>query len=171
MNKSSKFVHIIPIFLILVVIIFEGSYNSILFFGKYTPFYELSIIFYWSLFLPRSVPIIILILVGLFRDFLLLTPMGISSISFVFLVFLVKKQKNLIKDRSFLAVFILFIVSIITVCVLNIFILTLLFDSQMMLLVKIFSSRIAATLGFYILAHFIFNLIRVTMLSEDDAKI
>jgi rod shape-determining protein MreD len=171
MHRSSKIVHIIPVFLIVVLVIFEGSYNSLLYFGKYTPFYELLIIFYWAIFLPRSVPVIMLILVGVFRDFLLINPIGISSISFVFLKFLVNQQEVLVKDRSFPTVFMLFVISILIICILNILILMFLSDTPIIFLMKLFSFRISATLGLYIPMHFAFNFIRERMLSKDDAQI
>ena len=169
MHRANKIVHIIPIFLIIVLVIFEGSYNSLLYFGKYTPFYELVIIFYWAMFLPRSVPIVILILVGLFRDLLLANPIGISAIFFVLLKIIVDKQKVLVKDRSFPTVFMLFAISVFMICIFNILILLFLSETPIMFLVKLFSFRTLSTLGLYIPAHFAFNFIKERMLSKEDA--
>nr|MCH9753612.1 rod shape-determining protein MreD [Alphaproteobacteria bacterium] len=154
---------------ILALVIFQGSYNSLLYFGKYTPFYELIIIFYWAMFLPRSVPLIILVLMGLFRDFLLLHYIGVSVISFVALKIIVSKQSVLVKDRSFSAIFMLFGIAIFIVCIFKIFILLFLYETSFMAFIQLFAFRIMTTLMLYIPAHFVFASMKERMLGSEDA--
>lgn len=169
MYKSNTIVYIIPFFLLLLLVLFESSYNNLLYFKQYTPFYELIVIFFWCSFLPRSMPIIFLILVGLFRDFLLMTPLGISAVSFVLLKLMIAQQEVLIKDRSYFVTFMLFLVDVLIICILQILVLLMISSIDFFVLVKIFFSRIPPTLMLYVPASWFFHSMFKILSSKEDA--
>ena len=157
MYKANKIAHILPSFLIVVLVFFESSYNSLLSFGQYTPFYDLIILFYFCFFLPEALPFVLLILLGLLKDFLFMTPLGISSVSFVVLKLLLQKQIVLVKDRLFFTVFTLFLIDVIIISLLQILIVTAITDISFMTLVQLFARRFPATMLLYIPFYFIFT--------------
>lgn len=169
MYKSNTVVHIIPFFFLLLLILFESSYNSLLYFHQYTPLYEFIVIFFWCSFVPRSMPIVLLILVGLFRDFLLMTPMWISAGSFVLLKLMIAKQEVLVKDRSYFIIMMLFLIDLVIISILQILLILMTSSADFFVLVKIFFSRIPMTLILYIPACGLFYMILKTLSSKEDA--
>lgn len=170
MYKISKIAYILPSFFLVFLIIFCSSYNSLLYFGEYTPFYELIVIFYWCFYFPRLLPILLLVLLGLFRDYLMMSPIGISSVSFVVLSLMAQKSATILKDKSFISVFITFVLNIVIVAAFKIVLLLFYLDSSFVLLSKLFVYRIFSTTILYVPIHFIFELLRNKISKTEDGN-
>jgi len=98
-----------------------------------------------------------------------MTPIGISAASFVLLKLMVAKQEVLIKDRSYFVTFMLFLVDVVMICILQILVLLMTLSVDFFVLVKIFFSRIPATLMLYIPASWLFHVIFKILSSKEDA--
>lgn len=170
MYKISKIAYILPSFFLVFLIIFSSSYNSLLYFGEYTPFYELVIVFYWCFYLPRLLPILLLVLIGVFRDYFMMSPIGISSLSFVILSLMSQKSAVILKDKSFISVFIIFVLNIVIIASFKITFLLFYLDSSFMLLSKLFVYRVFSTVLLYVPIHFIFELIRNKISKIEDGN-
>lgn len=170
MYKISKGAYIIPSFFLVFLVIFGSSYNSPLYFAEYTPFYEIIIIFYWCFYSPQALPLILLIFIGVFRDYFMMSPMGISSISFVLVSLLAQKEAMIIKSKSFAVIFFIFILNVCVVSIVQIIILAFSLEAGVLLLLKLFSFRVLSTILLYAPMHSIFNIIRYKLLSKEDGS-
>jgi len=69
----------------------------------FTPLQGLYIgIFYWAIFAPQRLPYLFLFLLGILQDCLFSTPLGISSLFFVCIYFVIRHKRYYFLSRSFL---------------------------------------------------------------------
>ena len=168
MYKISKGAYIIPSFLLVFLVIFGSSYNSPLYFGEYTPFYEIIIVFYWCFYLPQVLPLLILMFFGIFKDYFMMSPMGLSSVSFIFISILAQKESSIIKSQSFAAIFLIFTLNVFLVSIVKIIFLYFSLGVKISFLLSLFSIRSLSTVLLYIPMHFIFEAIKKKVSSKAD---
>ena len=66
--------------------------NSFLDFGQLFAFQA---IFFWLLYLPKFLPLYIILILGIIQDIIYLSPIGSTALVFLFLVFLFEKYNRL----------------------------------------------------------------------------
>jgi cell shape-determining protein MreD len=169
MPQHRKIIYIIPYIFIFFFLIFEASYKSLLYFGSVTPLYEYTVIFYWCLFLPRSLPFWVIFVIGIIRDAVLLSPIGLSSVAFVLLKWLIDKQHS--KGSSFFLIWIVYIIDITIVMLVQFVLLNIGFNFSynFMNIIELFIKKWGVTCMLYPLMHFIFFVCRNTLIySKSD---
>ena len=83
MHKKKRLPYIIQNLILITIIIVSSLISNLTSFNEYTPFYELTLIFFSSIAYPRALPFISLLTYGIFRDILFAYPIGYSSILFL----------------------------------------------------------------------------------------
>jgi len=157
MYKVSKIVHFVPSILVVLLIFFESSYNSLLSFGQNTPFYDLIIIFCFCFFWPGSISFMALLILGLLKDYVMMMPIGFSAMAFIVLRFFLERQLILVKDRSFLVIMIFFLVALIATCLAEIIILLSIEDVGAWPLACLYLHRVFYTILLYVPVYYIFS--------------
>ena len=162
MHQHRKIIYIIPYIFIFFFLTFEASYNSLLYFGSVTPIYEYAVVFYWCLFLPRSLPFWLIFLIGIVRDAILLSPIGISSIAFILLKWLVEKQHSKLSEKAFSIIWITYIIDITVVMLVKFVVLNIGFNYSynFMNIVELFIKKWSITCILYPLMHLVFFMCR-----------
>jgi rod shape-determining protein MreD len=168
MYKVSKGAYIIPSFLLVFLVIFGSSYNSTLYFAEYTPFYEIIIVFYWRFYLPQVLPLLLLIFFGIFKDYFMMSPMGMSSVSFVLISLLAQKEASIIKSKSLVVIFLIFTLNIFIVSIVKIIFLHFYMRVNISFLLNLFSIRVLSTILVYIPIHCALGIIRNKVSSQED---
>lgn len=115
MIKTIRFSSFLPYFFLTFVIMLRFMLQDFLFFNDYTPFYELIFIYSWGFIDRFEWNILILGLLGFFRDLLFLDVFGISVLTFCVFGFLVNSQREEIENRGFLLTLVYFVVSLFVV--------------------------------------------------------
>ena len=67
-------------------------------------------IFFWLLYLPKLIPLYIILIVGVLQDIIYISPIGSTALVFLFLIFLFEKYNKFFLEPSFFELFISFIV-------------------------------------------------------------
>ena len=81
--------------------------NSFLDFGQLFAFQA---IFFWLLYLPKFLPLYIILILGIIQDIIYLSPIGSTALIFLLLIFLFETYNKLFLEPSFFELFISFIV-------------------------------------------------------------
>jgi rod shape-determining protein MreD len=66
-------------------------------------------IFFWLLYLPKLIPLYIILIVGVLQDIIYISPIGSTALVFLFLIFLFEKYNKFFLEPSFFELFISFI--------------------------------------------------------------
>ena len=66
-------------------------------------------IFFWLLYLPKLLPLYIILIIGVLQDIIYLSPIGSTALVFLLLIFLFEKYNKLFLEPSFFELFIIFI--------------------------------------------------------------
>ena len=122
MIKNKGLSSVLPYFFLVAIIMFRFLFQGGLFFNDYTPYYELIFIYSWSFIAHFHWDIVVLALIGLFRDLLFIDIFGVSMISFVVFAILSNSQMERIEKRGFLLIWLYFIVIICLVLMLRLLI-------------------------------------------------
>ena len=80
--------------------------NSFLDFGQLFAFQA---IFFWLLYLPKFLPLYIILILGIIQDIIYLSPIGSTALVFLLLIFLFEKYNKFFLEPSFFELFISFI--------------------------------------------------------------
>ena len=83
MHKEKRLANIIPNLYLIAIIIVSSLISNLTSFNEYTPFYEITLIFFSGIAYPRAFSFIGLLSYGVFRDILFAYPIGFSSILFL----------------------------------------------------------------------------------------
>ena len=67
-------------------------------------------IFFWLLYLPKLLPLYIILIIGILQDIIYLSPIGSTALVFLLLIFLFEKYNKFFLEPSFFELFISFIV-------------------------------------------------------------
>ena len=81
--------------------------NSFLDFGQLFAFQA---IFFWLLYLPKFLPLYIILILGIIQDIIYLSPIGSTALIFLLLIFLFETYNKFFLEPSFFELFISFIV-------------------------------------------------------------
>ncbi len=171
MSKHKKNLYILPYIFLFSCMLLEASTNSFLhFLGGKTPTYEYMIIFYWSLFLPNSLPFIVLFAIGLLRDLILLSPIGFSAISFVLLKFLLEKQK--LTENHFIMIWVAFVTNIAFVMLIQFILVNLNFNysRNFFNITTMFVGKWIVTSLLYPIAHLLFFFCRYPLIKNQNVS-
>jgi len=66
-------------------------------------------IFFWLLYLPKFLPLYIILIIGIIQDIIYLSPIGSTALIFLLLVFLFEKYNKFFLEPSFFELFISFV--------------------------------------------------------------
>ena len=66
-------------------------------------------IFFWLLYLPKLLPLYIILIIGILQDIIYLSPIGSTALVFLLLIFLFEKYNKLFLEPTFFELFISFI--------------------------------------------------------------
>jgi len=80
--------------------------NSFLDFGQLFAFQA---IFFWLLYLPKFLPLYIILILGIIQDIIYLSPIGSTALIFLLLIFLLETYNKFFLEPSFFELFISFI--------------------------------------------------------------
>ena len=80
--------------------------NSFLDFGQLFAFQA---IFFWLLYLPKFLPLYIILILGIIQDIIYLSPIGSTALIFLLLIFLFETYNKFFLEPSFFELFISFI--------------------------------------------------------------
>jgi len=78
-------------------------------FFDFGPLFIFQAIFFWLLYLPKLLPLYIILIVGVLQDIIYLSPIGSTALVFLFLIFLFEKHNKFFLEPSFFELFISFI--------------------------------------------------------------
>ena len=67
-------------------------------------------IFFWLLYLPKLLPLYIILIVGVLQDIIYLSPIGSTALVFLLLIFLFEKYNKFFLEPSFFELFISFVI-------------------------------------------------------------
>jgi len=157
MNKLNNLIKITPSLVLALLMLFESSHKSLLSFGNNTPFYDFIVLFYFCFFIPESFSYLWLMILGLLKSYLTMSPLSLSVASFVFLKFLVDKEKILIKDKSFRTVLMLASLNFLLFSLLQVLLIMSYSETNILELTKLYLRRGIITLLLYVPTHFILN--------------
>lgn len=152
---------------ILFFIIFEASYNSLFYFGSYTPFYELMVIFCLNIFFSAIFPIWTCFILGLFRDIILLAPLGISSLSFILLRALISRQQSYLYNKPFYMIFSLYLIDSFFIVLFQFILLSIKYHYNLESIAKLLISRWIISALLYPCMHFIFYMISINLINKN----
>lgn len=164
-NKFKFF--IVQYIFILFFIIFEASYNSLFYFGSYTPFYELMVIFYLSIFFSSIFSIWTCFILGMFRDIILLAPLGISSLSFILLRILLYRQESYLANKPFYVIFGIYLIDSFLIVLFQFILLNIKYTYNLEAIGKLLISRWAVSGLLYPCMHFIFYIISINLIYKN----
>jgi hypothetical protein len=83
MQKEKKLSYIIQNLILITIVIVTSLISNLTSFSDYTPFYEMTIIFFACVASPRAMPFSLLFIYGILRDILFSYPIGCSSLLFI----------------------------------------------------------------------------------------
>ena len=66
-------------------------------------------IFFWLLYLPKLLPLYIILIIGIIQDIIFFSPLGSTTLVFLLLIFLFEKYNKFFLEPSFFELFISFI--------------------------------------------------------------
>jgi len=150
----------IPPILILALMVILSIPHTFLSFGIYTPEYIISIIFYLLLFSPRSLPFLILILLGLVYDLVMHYPLGLNVILFLYVSYTINLQRKFLLNKNFYTVWMFFVMNIIVILLLKLSLLKFSYSLPIKHNYGIMIYRIYFTSLLYPLIHYIFDKVR-----------
>ena len=78
-------------------------------FFDFGPLFVFQAIFFWLLYLPKFLPLYIILIVGVLQDIIYLSPIGSTALVFLLLIFLFEKYNKFFLEPSFFELFISFI--------------------------------------------------------------
>jgi cell shape-determining protein MreD len=157
MNKFTNMIKNVPSFVLALLILFESSHKSLLSFGNDTPFYDFIVLFYFCFFIPESFPYLLLIILGALKSYLTMSPISLFIASFVFLKFLIEKEKILIKDKSFSTILMLVILNFLLFSLVQLLLIMSYSETNFLELTKLYLRRGIITLLVYVPVHFILS--------------
>ena len=67
-------------------------------------------IFFWLLYLPKFIPLYIILIAGVLQDIIYISPVGTTALVFLLLIFLFEKYNKFFLEPSFFELFISFII-------------------------------------------------------------
>tara|TARA_B100001971_G_C18024144_1_gene449043 strand:+ start:113 stop:619 length:507 start_codon:yes stop_codon:yes gene_type:complete len=79
-------------------------------FFDFGPLFVFQAIFFWLLYLPKLLPLYIILIVGVLQDIIYLSPVGSTALVFLLLIFLFEKYNKFFLEPTFFELFISFIV-------------------------------------------------------------
>ena len=83
MQKEKKLSYIIQNLILISIIIGSSLFSNLTSFNQYTPFYEMTLIFFSGMIYPRAISFTWLLIYGIFRDILFAYPIGFSPVLFL----------------------------------------------------------------------------------------
>lgn len=78
--------------------------------GSIRPNLIIPIIYFWSLYRPTLIPVLLIFIAGFIYDLFLGYPSGLNSILFLVIYWVIKRQRNFFLGQSYLAIWIGFCV-------------------------------------------------------------
>jgi len=115
-------------------------------------------IFFWLLYLPRLLPLSVILIIGILQDVIFLSPLGSTALVFLFLVFLFEKYNKLFLEPSFIELFISFIV-LFTIGTISFWALNSLINLKLLLVKINFIYEILLNLLFFPINYFFLHLL------------
>ena len=94
MQKEKTLSYIIQNLILIAIIMVSSLVPNLTYFNAYTPFYEMTIIFFSSMAYPRAISFTNLLIYGILRDILFVHPIGFSSFLFLSFKSLINPQEG-----------------------------------------------------------------------------
>ena len=83
MQREKRLSYIIQNLILIAIIIVSSLVSNLTYFSEYTPFYEVTIIFFSCAIYPRAISFTSLLIYGILRDILFAYPIGFSALLFL----------------------------------------------------------------------------------------
>ena len=129
--------------------------NSFLDFGQLFAFQA---IFFWLLYLPKFLPLYIILILGIIQDIIYLSPIGSTALIFLLLIFLFETYNRFFLEPSFFELFISFIV-LFTIGMIAFWGLNSLINLKFLLINIDFLNKILLNLFFFPINYFFLHLL------------
>ena len=114
-------------------------------------------IFFWLLYLPKLLPLYIILIVGVLQDIIYLSPIGSTALVFLLLIFLFEKYNKFFLEPSFFELFVSFI-ALFTIGVLALWALNSLINLKFLLININFVYEILLNIFFFPINYFFLHL-------------
>ena len=129
--------------------------NSFLDFGQLFAFQA---IFFWLLYLPKFLPLYIILILGIIQDIIYLSPIGSTALIFLLLIFLFETYNKFFLEPSFFELFISFI-ALFTIGMIAFWGLNSLINLKFLLININFLHKILLNLSFFPINYFFLHLL------------
>ena len=129
--------------------------NSFLDFGQLFAFQA---IFFWLLYLPKFLPLYIILILGIIQDIIYLSPIGSTALIFLLLIFLFETYNKFFLEPSFFELFISFI-ALFTIGMIAFWGLNSLINLKFLLININFFYKILLNLSFFPINYFFLHLL------------
>ena len=129
--------------------------NSFLDFGQLFAFQA---IFFWLLYLPKFLPLYIILILGIIQDIIYLSPIGSTALIFLLLIFLLETYNKFFLEPSFFELFISFI-ALFTIGMIAFWGLNSLINLKFLLININFFYKILLNLSFFPINYFFLHLL------------
>jgi cell shape-determining protein MreD len=159
MIKTKGFSSFLPYVFLSFIVIARFLLQDLLFFNDYTPFYEVMFIYSWSFITQFKWSLIIIGVIGLFRDFLFLDAIGLSMLMFVVFAALINSQMEKIENRGFLLSWVFFLLSLVIIEIIRLVILSGFLDNTLLVVLVLSLKEIYFTTLGYPLFCFVFFMV------------
>ncbi len=156
--RLSSFALLIPFFLLVITTLALSIPHSFLFFGKFSPLYNLIIVYYWYLLFPATLPLSLLFAFGILCDTMLGTPIGLTSVALILFQLFVGYYKKFLVKKSFNIIWLGFVLCSLYIILLQILI-TLVFVSYSWAQILALLQQWYVTCLLYPIIHHVFDLI------------
>lgn len=113
----ARLVKLVPALLVMALAVMVVLPTRLLLTGEWAPMLVLQGVFYWCVYLPESMPLLFLFMLGLLQDMLYKTPLGMSSLLYMGTSYLVYSHRSRVGKAAFIAVWLGFAVVAACVCV------------------------------------------------------
>lgn len=123
-----KIKYLLPFVIIFFLTIFLSVPNNFLYFGTYTPEYILAILFYYLVFKSKSLPLSLLVLLGLIYDLTMKYPLGSNIAIFLCLKYFLNLQYKFLIHRNFYTIWLFFILDLILVTMVKLALLSIIYN-------------------------------------------
>ena len=157
MQKEKRFSYIIQNFILIAIIMVSSLMSNLMYFGEYTPFYEITIIFFSGIFYPRAISFVNLLIYGIFRDILFAHPIGYSSLLFLSFKTFVNLQEEKIENLTVWNIYFQFIWNLGVALILQAVVLFMVFKYDFFQLLYALIKKGLCTIMLYPFAHLCYN--------------
>jgi hypothetical protein len=159
MQKETRLSYIIQNLILIAIIIVSSLISNLTWINEYTPFYEMTIIFFASVAHPRAIPLLALLVYGIMRDILFGYPIGFSSVLFLSFRTIIDSRPNSEESPEIWQMWLQFVVCIAITLILQAILASIILKYDFVNLLLVFAKRWSSTSLLYPVFHLFYSII------------